>query len=247
MPKSYILCTNFAGPCSPSSLELGHILDNPFDPAPVPRNADCRVPIPASDISPPLVEAGFTAKRAELVSGEGEGGSGAPDLLVGLLRGVDAHSEGGEEEGDGGSLVRIEKLETAEFEPSAAYVLQSVAGRSVRDDVEGREGQAVLYMVTGIKVARGVSIGRAGNGTVRWSEPMDLVLAIRVCKVCGDEWDVDTRHAGEDGEAMSGGGGGEGRRTVEVGGDLTMKDLEVMLGEEYSVIEDAKEGIRWIA
>ncbi|KAK1749683.1 hypothetical protein QBC47DRAFT_395481 [Echria macrotheca] len=243
MKKTYIVCTNFAHPCAPSALALGHILDNPFDWAPAPRNRDCHVPIPSSNVSHTLMKEGLTAKRMDLATGKDS--AGVWGQFLARFRGVGPrppHSDREEED----DLVRIETLETTEFEPSMEYVTQSVAGRSVRDDVEERGGEAVLYMVTGMKVVKGASVGRVEDGTVQWTEPMDFVLAIRVGKLCVDEWDVDVRHSDRDGEAMNGEGAVKGRRAVEFGGDLTMKDLDMMLGEEYTVIGDTEDDIRWV-
>lgn len=151
-------------------------------------------------------------------------------FLAGFVFRTQGETEGKRQDDD---VVRIERLETVEFEPSMEYITQSVAGHSVRNHVGEREGKAALYMVTGMKVVKGASIGRVEDGMVQWTELMDFVLAIRVCKVYVDESNVDTRHA----HAMD----GEGRRDVKLDGDLTIKDMEMMLGEEYSIIGDAKE------
>jgi len=80
------------------------------------------------------------------------------------------------------------------------YTTHSVAGQSVRDHVVERVGKAVLYMVTEMKVVKRASISRVEDGFVQWTEPMNFVLAIRVCKVYVDE----SNHAmnGEGGQTI---------------------------------------------
>ena len=56
-----------SSPLPPSALTPGHILQNPFDWAPVPHNCDCYVPIPDSEISlTRRVDSGFESRRVEL-------------------------------------------------------------------------------------------------------------------------------------------------------------------------------------
>ncbi|KAK5652013.1 hypothetical protein OQA88_10916 [Cercophora sp. LCS_1] len=150
MTKTYIISPNFTTRPPPSGLRLGHILTNPFDSELSPLNRKCHVSILHNELFSPDVKEGFTASRSDLMSTHL---SIWARFLSTFRLGVDVSRAIRSDD-----MIRIEKLETQAFDPSIEYVKESISTPRVRSYIEESGERVTLYMVTGIKVARGVSM-----------------------------------------------------------------------------------------
>ncbi len=150
IPK-YHIAPNFSIPPAEGGgiLELGSIIANIAD-ADEPVNADCHVRIPISKLFCSH-QTGFSATRSSMMSGE---------------YGIWAKSVG--VEGVGGELswapqqsaedvYRFRGIDTIYFNPSQEYVEESMSKDDVKDHMVG-SGYRPVYMVTGLKTARGPSV-----------------------------------------------------------------------------------------
>ncbi|KAI1740734.1 hypothetical protein F4680DRAFT_85102 [Xylaria scruposa] len=131
-------------------LELGSIIADVKNADEPPINEHCRVLIPQGQLFCSH-QNGFTATQAQLRSG----GYGIVAKLMGL-------------EGIGGELLRsyeknaedvygVRRIDTIYFIPTPEYIRESMAKADVKDYVEG-SGYEPVYMVTGLKTARGPSV-----------------------------------------------------------------------------------------
>jgi len=149
MPATYIVCPNLCIPPS-GPLQLGHILKCPFDTEVSPLNLRCLVPIPPTDLFTPDVKTGFCAGRSELKSSSlGIWARFLSVLRVGLHASKQAQSD---------DILRISTLETHTFDPSDEYVKQSMQMPHIQAYLAERRDRVTLYMVTGVKIARGVAM-----------------------------------------------------------------------------------------
>lgn len=132
-------------------LHLGHIVRNPSDPEVIPLNREDRISIPEAEIPPPDIKDGFTSTRGQL-----RGGSvGVWAQLLGTI-GLDA-SAGVEHAND--EVIHVRWLETVVFDPDIEYVRQAVNSTSVKAFLEASKFALPVFIVTGLKIARGASTG----------------------------------------------------------------------------------------
>ncbi|KAI0537279.1 hypothetical protein GGR58DRAFT_502386 [Xylaria digitata] len=151
-------------------LELGSIIASIASADEPPINESCRAPIPQDRLFCSH-QTGFTDTRARLKSGE----YGIVARLVGL-------------EGIGGTLSRtfercaeevytVERIDTIYFTPSAEYIRESMGKEDVKDYVEGSGYREPVYMVTGLKTARGAGIKIAESRERGWTAEIGVSLA----------------------------------------------------------------------
>ncbi|KAK4641741.1 hypothetical protein QC761_503510 [Podospora bellae-mahoneyi] len=150
--KTYILAPNFT--TSPSSLRLGDILPDPLSPDLIPLNRKSRLPINPEDLLPPTTITSFSSTRKDLLTGR----FGLwTTLLAGLNLLMGAHLGLFLERGSN-DVIQVPELETGEFVATEEYI-QRV---SEQDDVKGylteRKYRVPVYIVTGVKIARGASV-----------------------------------------------------------------------------------------
>ncbi|KAL8296016.1 hypothetical protein RB600_001483 [Gaeumannomyces tritici] len=153
MTKTYIVAPNFSVP--PNSLRLGDILVDPLDPDLAPLNRKARTEIPADDLSPVGVLKSFSATREKLLSGRFGlwttflAGLGVPvGVDMGLL--LERHSK---------DVIKAGELHTHEFVASDEYVTGVMQTAAVKIYVDAFEKNPVpLYMITGLKIAKGMSV-----------------------------------------------------------------------------------------
>ena len=159
MAKTYILLPNMTtSPPPQGPLHLGHIVRNPSDPEVVPLNRRDRIAIPEAEIPPPDIKGGFTSTRGKLRSGS----FGVWAQLLGAL-GLDAGA-GFEHAND--EVIHVSRLETVVFDPDIEYVRQAMKSTSVNAFLETSKFALPVFMVTGLKIARGAS---TGNTAIRAS------------------------------------------------------------------------------
>ncbi|KAH7218859.1 hypothetical protein DER44DRAFT_56325 [Fusarium oxysporum] len=148
----YHLAPNFSinPPECGGILELGSIIPNVTEADNPPLNEECHVKIPL----PKLFcshQKGFTLTREQMASGS----YGVAAKMLGL-EGI-----GGElswaRERSAEDVYTIASLDTIYFSPSPAYLRESMAKPDVADYVEG-SGNEPVYMVTGLKTARGAAV-----------------------------------------------------------------------------------------
>jgi hypothetical protein len=152
MAKTYILLPNMTTPPPPQGpLHLGHIVRNPSDPEVIPLNRKDRIAIPEAEIPPPDIKDGFTSTRGQLRSGS----VGVWAQLLGTI-GLDA-SAGVEHTND--EVIHVSWLETVVFDPDIEYVRQAVNSTSVKAFLEASKFALPVFIVTGLKIARGASTG----------------------------------------------------------------------------------------
>ena len=138
-------------PSPQGSLHLGHIVRNPFDPEVIPLNRKDRIAILKVDIPPPDIKNGFTFTRDKLRSG-GVGVWGQFLEIIGL-------DVGAEFEYANDEVIHVNRLETVVFDPDIDYVRQAMKSTSVKAFLEASKFALSVYMVTGLKIVRGASMG----------------------------------------------------------------------------------------
>ncbi|KAK1763248.1 major facilitator superfamily MFS-1 [Phialemonium atrogriseum] len=128
-------------------LHLGTIVDNLTDMEPV--NETCRLPLPGKVYEHRA--SGFTATRSQLASGR----YGVWARFVGV-EGVGGEVSATAERSTAHTF-RFEHLDEITFTATDAYMVESMNVRDVRLFVEGG-GFEPVYMVTGLKIARGPAV-----------------------------------------------------------------------------------------
>ncbi|KAK0659787.1 hypothetical protein QBC41DRAFT_44080 [Cercophora samala] len=150
--KTYILAPNFT--TSPSSLHLGDILPDPLSPDLIPLNRKSRLPIEPADLLPPTTITSFSSSRKDLLTGRFGlwttllAGLGLPvggDLGLFLERGSNDE-------------IQVPELETREFVATEEYINKVLKQDSVRGYLDERKYRAPVYIVTGVKIARGALV-----------------------------------------------------------------------------------------
>lgn len=150
--NTYIVAPSFS--ISPESMQLGDIVVNPFGPELVPINRKCRHPIDAEDLIEPGIITGFSSTRKKLISGRF--GLWKTFLaLVGLPIGAEL---GLIFERGSTDLIKAGTLETYEFIATDEYVGEVLNKPNVKSYLEGRQYRVPVYMVTGLKIAKGGSV-----------------------------------------------------------------------------------------
>jgi hypothetical protein len=177
--RSYILIPDYDTP--PNALALGDILLDPTKPHMV-LNARCRIPIDLSKIRR-THEIGWEAEVVLAIGGR----LGARTLSLRDLLGL---SVIGDRNSDVTNFA-FQQLDTEDFVPDNAYVEAAMRAPDVTNFLEGKVGMSGgpdIYMVTGVKVARGVTVkGTSVEGTrmvqVSLESSSDIVFAFRLSKV----------------------------------------------------------------
>jgi hypothetical protein len=160
MKPTYHLPPNFSTPPPPTGpFQLGIVVRN-FERReqmrPLNQSTESRVPIPEEGISLDH-KGGFEATRTQLKSGAlgiwaqfvGVDGIGAE---LGILA---KRSES--------DMYKFTSVDTEYFFPSPTYISQSMELSDVQDYLKGSKYKKPVYLITGLKVARGASIHLKGE------------------------------------------------------------------------------------
>ncbi|RTE80931.1 hypothetical protein BHE90_004562 [Fusarium euwallaceae] len=150
--KTYIMAPNFSMPAD--SLQLGDIVVNPLGLELVPLNRKTRLNIPDDDLSPVGVMEKFSATRQKLLSGRF--GLWTTFLAsLGLPVGADL---GLFLERNSKDVINAGELHTHEFTATDEYVSNVMKQDVVKMYLEEFKYEIPLYMVTGLKIAKGASV-----------------------------------------------------------------------------------------
>jgi hypothetical protein len=118
---------------------------------PLNQNADSRLPIPKVQIYPDH-KGGFEAMRVQLKSGE----LGLWAKFIGI-DGIGAEASISAERSDN-DMYKFASVDTEYFFPSPAYVSQCMELSDVQDYLKGYNYKKPVYLITGLKVAKGASV-----------------------------------------------------------------------------------------
>ncbi|RTE79520.1 hypothetical protein BHE90_005977 [Fusarium euwallaceae] len=149
-------------PSSSDRVQLGDILVDPFGPQLVAINRDCRVAIDGKLLEKVDIKGEFKTTRKKLL--EGRFGLGATLLAalgigsvidIGLFVKRNCTDE-----------LTIDSLETHEFRVTDAYLKNVLAPQSIKDYLKEYPG-STLYMISGLKIAKGVSAKSKTDVTVK--------------------------------------------------------------------------------
>lgn len=151
MVKTYILAPNWTtAPPPDGPIKLGHLLDDLTEF--VPLNRDSIVTIPPGHLNKVDTKDGFKTSRTKLVSGE----LGIFAKVVGLVGiGVGADMYYHKDKND---VLSCKTLDTMTFDPTADYIVGAMDLPEAKKYMQGSKFKAPLYMVTGLKIARGGSL-----------------------------------------------------------------------------------------
>jgi hypothetical protein len=149
--KTYILVPNFDIPAEgPNAMRLGHIIFDPTNPN-IPLNRSTVVPFTDDLIPARTVKPGWTGTISQLR--EKKFGIWARFLeIIGLRGKISVHSIG-----DNDNYFTFESLETIYIDPSDEYVKKSMDVDGVKRFLEAGRFKKPVYMITGMKIARGAS------------------------------------------------------------------------------------------
>ncbi|KAI1123343.1 hypothetical protein F5Y10DRAFT_252054 [Nemania abortiva] len=174
--KTYIVSPNFA--LSPNSLKLGDLLVDPLGPTLDPVNRKCRQPIGKDDLKDISVWEKFSCTRSELLSGRFSlwmsflAPLGAPfGIDIGLF--FERNSK---------DIIIAPELQTHEFFVTDEYIEKVLEKEGVRNYLERRKYRIPVYVVCGLKIAKGGSsvnpdVTTTIDGRVGVTGPEDLVAA----------------------------------------------------------------------
>jgi hypothetical protein len=178
MVKTYIPAPDFStAPPPKGPVDLGHILKNLTELAPLNRRS--RIQIAADDILPPDEKRDFRATREELLSCN----LGVLARFLGVFGvGFDANNTyamGSED------ILTVERLETIAFNPTDEYVRESMQALPVKIYLEDSEYKAPVYMITGLKIARGAALESKTSKTAVTQLKIGFRIAAEVGPVVG--------------------------------------------------------------
>lgn len=166
--RTYFIAPNFdIHPPPDGPIRLGHIIPAPDDPTLDPINY--RDYVSAPDVSPVSIKEGFSSTIKKLLSGElgfwaQVAGCVGLNMSIGLDKSADHE-------------ITIEKLETISFSPTRQYVESVLKLPEVEDYVTASKYKVPVYMVTGLKIARGASLRKGSehsfHGTAALEMPVD--------------------------------------------------------------------------
>lgn len=147
MVKTYILAPNWTtAPPPDGPIKLGHLMDdltkfeliNRFE------------VVPTTPLLNPLdTKTGFSASRRKLILGE----LGFAAKVIGLV-GVGAGAKLFYKK-DKNDVLSVKKLITMTFDPTDKYIAESMSLASVQEFMRGSNYRAPVFMITGLKIARG--------------------------------------------------------------------------------------------
>lgn len=151
--RTYFIAPNFdIHPPPDGPVRLGHIVAAPDDPTLDPINH--RDYIPAPGVHPASFKEGFSSTIQKLLSGN----LGFWALVAGFV-GLNI-SSGFDKSAD--QEITINRLETISFSPTRPYVESVLKLPEVEEYITSSKCKVPVYMVTGLKIARGASL-RAGS------------------------------------------------------------------------------------
>ncbi|KAI1390036.1 uncharacterized protein F4822DRAFT_400591 [Hypoxylon trugodes] len=157
MVRAYIVAPDFStAPPPDGPVELGHILKNVFEFSPL--NEGQRIDIP--NRLPIDEKRGFKTTRSKILGGTF--GVFAEVLAI-LGFGIEAHAEYKREADD---VLSIDRLETLAFNPTDEYVKKSMETDGVKIYTNATKNKKPVFMITGIKIARGASLETKRSTTV---------------------------------------------------------------------------------
>ncbi|SMR52952.1 unnamed protein product [Zymoseptoria tritici ST99CH_1E4] len=167
MKKTYFISPNFdIAPPPDGPLKLGHIIPRPDESDIEPLNVDSYIAAPAS--LPPMLKTGFSSSRSKLLAGElGIWAQVMATIGVHASAGFDCSSD---------DEINVGEVETQTFQPSLDYVTRSVAGLDVAAFLEQTRYKAPVYMITGLKIARGASMRSSSSRSINASGGVDLPM-----------------------------------------------------------------------
>ncbi|KAL7785663.1 hypothetical protein V8C43DRAFT_290700 [Trichoderma afarasin] len=152
MMHTYLSAPNFHIPPPPDCpLVLGQILTDPKDPLYSLNAGEVVLPLDHPEISS-LPAKGFSATRSQLKEGNFKVWTKLSDLFP-----IGVSAEGGKR-GSSEDVFTIECVETTFFLPTPTYLAKSFQCEAVRSYLDGARWKKSLYIVTGIKVARGAKV-----------------------------------------------------------------------------------------
>lgn len=150
--KTYYLAPNFDFPPPPGGLiDLGSIIADPNKPDRSLNKSEL-VSIPAHAIFT-RTKTDWTASRSQLQAVDGGIWTSFLQTIIGLSADVDVSRSKGKDE-----VYRCKILETQYFQPDDAYIVANLQNPRVQGYVKtGWPVKKSVYMITGLKIARGVS------------------------------------------------------------------------------------------
>ncbi|KAH8886184.1 hypothetical protein GQ53DRAFT_750763 [Thozetella sp. PMI_491] len=157
MRKTYIPAPDFStAPPPDGPVNLGHVLKNLSDFCPLNDQGHIAVtrPLPTDE------KTGFKMSRRELLSGD----FGIFAQILAIF-GVGVDTNTSYEKGSD-DILTIDRLETITFNPSESYIRDSLECNGVKIFLKGCEYRKPVFMVTGIKIARGASLHNSRIKTV---------------------------------------------------------------------------------
>ncbi|KAJ6437371.1 thioredoxin [Purpureocillium lavendulum] len=162
MVKTYIPTPNFSTAPPPNGpLDLGHIIEDlSYSSIESPLNEEGYVEIACR--FQPDKKTGFRKTRKELLSGE----FGIFAKFLALF-GVGVEAETNFEKGDD-NVLAVDTLETITFAPKMDYIEKSMEADGVRTYMEACEYKGPVFMVTGMKIARGASMESTHSRGFGW-------------------------------------------------------------------------------
>ncbi|KAH6677205.1 hypothetical protein B0J14DRAFT_697829 [Halenospora varia] len=215
--KTYHLAPNFHIPAPPTGpLTLGTIITAPSTPERTLTATPLPVSIPPSQIYTSS-QKNWSATRSSLSSYSG----GVWTTFLASIVGIGADVEGDVTRGEETEF-RVGELETRWFSPGEEFIEGVLAGERVRKYMERTVFGKAVFMVVGIKVARGWSEGassrvRGVGGRGRFKEDDFNKGALFEDQVGGGNDDEEFKWEWED--VRDGDGEGEDNRVVDVAND----------------------------
>ncbi|KAL6410591.1 hypothetical protein AUP68_07018 [Ilyonectria robusta] len=183
MVKSYFLAPNFTtAPPPEGPIKLGSILHNIREFRTINRTVQA---IPVMQLQPVDKETGFEIFLGQRHSVD----FGLIAQVLGLLGlGTSASIERTK---DRNNLLSCQRLDTFAFDPTESYINKSMEDSRVRSFLRSSRFKLPMYMVTGLKVARGASLVGVGE---KWDSSTDFIVAFKVRKIWLDR-DEEVKHA----------------------------------------------------
>lgn len=157
--KTYIKAPNYTtAPPPDGPINLGHILVDLRVLRPL--NSKNSIEVPLEDRQPPSEQLEFEKSRKQL----NEWSCGISTRVLSILGiGCDLETSYGKEIEDS---IRVRRLRTEAFQPTDAYIHQTLELPAIRAFLEDSRYRHPLYMVTGLKIAEGASITTFGRNSV---------------------------------------------------------------------------------
>jgi len=149
---TYFLCPHFDYP--PGSIELGHIISDPSDPSFCLNEDDLVAPDP-SEIKRHL-QKNYELNQRQLRDQKSE-------IITKYLQVFGFGRGSGRDDIE--DRIKIEELETRYFKPTSEYLSSSTKSEGVQRFLAGSRFKKSLFLVTGIKVARGAKSSRTDKAT----------------------------------------------------------------------------------